>query len=129
MRPVFSREASSVCAPKNFIRDVSALPLLEGQIDRAFLEGVKTPIRSGVVHQCMHVLPQEFCIATVTQQAETGSITEGAGSIYVNGINGLCRGIEEQLQLLFAGPNICFGTPLCSDVVGQDELSLNLPKN
>jgi len=72
--------------------------------DFAFLLGVNIPKRLGVMHQRMHVLSKKVQSVTVTQQSKTRSIAESTNSIYVNCINRLRSGVEQQLQLLFGLP-------------------------
>src|SRR5580692_1006107 len=64
--------------------------------NRAFFHGVRSPIRTRMVHDRMHAHSQEIIDTLMAQQAECGWIAESAHSLAIDSENGFGGGVQKQ---------------------------------
>ena len=115
MRPGFDGIAAAVFSPKDLL-GMTAFAFSECLIGFALFDGKRGAVGVGVMHQIVHVLPQNFVRRVVSQNTKTGWVAEGGASLKVDAKDPLGRRIQQQPHAVLAFPQRRFGPPRLGNV-------------
>ena len=102
MRPVLHEKTGAIGSPQDFLGQVTRHARPDRAVDDAFLGGVWSPVRSCVVHELVHVLPQQIVRFFIPEKEQAGGITERAEAIQIESIDRLLGRVQKKQILLFA---------------------------
>src|ERR1700676_4281243 len=102
MRPILSREACSIGAPKNFVFDVCAPTQAESPTNPTFGVRIRSAVRTGVVNRIVHILLKKILLILISQQAGAGGIAERTPAAGIDAIDRFDGKIKYERPLFVA---------------------------